>query len=106
MAENPILVKFEIKQDRKSTRLNSSHQIISYAVFCLKKTQQTLTHARLDGLPAAPAQRIGLPPPGRPTDGGSPFLAVPRPEWEIFFFLKKTTTTKTSPPPPDDAPQF
>src|SRR5258708_32071185 len=27
--------RFEI--DRKSTRLNSSHQIISYAVFCLKK---------------------------------------------------------------------
>src|SRR5258708_4749952 len=25
------------KSDRKSTRLNSSHQIISYAVFCLKK---------------------------------------------------------------------
>src|SRR5207244_12194652 len=25
------------KRDRKSTRLNSSHQIISYAVFCLKK---------------------------------------------------------------------
>src|SRR5207244_9136963 len=25
--------------DRKSTRLNSSHQIISYAVFCLKKTK-------------------------------------------------------------------
>src|SRR5947208_5119700 len=27
-------------QDRKSTRLNSSHQIISYAVFCLKKKNQ------------------------------------------------------------------
>src|SRR5258708_15430106 len=27
----------EIQLDRKSTRLNSSHQIISYAVFCLKK---------------------------------------------------------------------
>src|SRR5258708_10729778 len=26
-----------VVQDRKSTRLNSSHQIISYAVFCLKK---------------------------------------------------------------------
>src|SRR5258708_11165006 len=26
-----------LPQDRKSTRLNSSHQIISYAVFCLKK---------------------------------------------------------------------
>src|SRR5438552_10127854 len=25
------------QRDRKSTRLNSSHQIISYAVFCLKK---------------------------------------------------------------------
>src|SRR5258708_12604146 len=28
-------------QDRKSTRLNSSHQIISYAVFCLKKKKYT-----------------------------------------------------------------
>jgi len=27
----------EVVADRKSTRLNSSHQIISYAVFCLKK---------------------------------------------------------------------
>src|SRR5258708_23061878 len=27
--------------DRKSTRLNSSHQIISYAVFCLKKKKRT-----------------------------------------------------------------
>src|SRR2546422_4536878 len=27
----------EIEQDRKSTRLNSSHGYISYAVFCLKK---------------------------------------------------------------------
>src|SRR5258708_29895306 len=26
-----------VRLDRKSTRLNSSHQIISYAVFCLKK---------------------------------------------------------------------
>src|SRR5712671_7781175 len=29
--------KSETARDRKSTRLNSSHQIISYAVFCLKK---------------------------------------------------------------------
>src|SRR5258708_24566731 len=27
--------------DRKSTRLNSSHQIISYAVFCLKKKRES-----------------------------------------------------------------
>src|SRR5690349_24183906 len=30
--------------DRKSTRLNSSHVEISYAVFCLKKKKITLTH--------------------------------------------------------------
>src|SRR5438552_11602841 len=29
-----------VRKDRKSTRLNSSHQIISYAVFCLKKKKQ------------------------------------------------------------------
>src|SRR5947208_11095414 len=28
--------------DRKSTRLNSSHQIISYAVFCLKKKNNSI----------------------------------------------------------------
>src|SRR2546426_2109045 len=28
-------------QDRKSTRLNSSHLVISYAVFCLKKKKNT-----------------------------------------------------------------
>src|SRR5258708_27437274 len=32
--------------DRKSTRLNSSHQIISYAVFCLKK--KNTDHRRLN----------------------------------------------------------
>src|SRR5690625_2261807 len=30
-------IKDELRQDRKSTRLNSSHVAISYAVFCLKK---------------------------------------------------------------------
>src|SRR5258708_38498198 len=30
-------------RDRKSTRLNSSHQIISYAVFCLKKKKTKYT---------------------------------------------------------------
>src|SRR5207244_10774698 len=29
-----------VDRDRKSTRLNSSHQIISYAVFCLKKKKK------------------------------------------------------------------
>src|SRR5438034_6897748 len=30
----------EAKRDRKSTRLNSSHTVISYAVFCLKKKKK------------------------------------------------------------------
>src|SRR5947207_12377266 len=30
-------------RDRKSTRLNSSHTVISYAVFCLKKKNKTTT---------------------------------------------------------------
>src|SRR5258708_18743838 len=32
--------------DRKSTRLNSSHQIISYAVFCLKKKKKEIQHVQ------------------------------------------------------------
>src|SRR2546422_8267146 len=34
---------FEVTADRKSTRLNSSHGYISYAVFCLKKKKKTKT---------------------------------------------------------------
>src|SRR5258708_12775370 len=34
--------------DRKSTRLNSSHQIISYAVFCLKKKKNNKSKALMD----------------------------------------------------------
>src|SRR5256885_6844629 len=43
------------KVDRKSTRLNSSHLVISYAVFCLKKT----------ALGDAPVAQLFEPPLGR-----------------------------------------
>src|SRR2546429_6255090 len=33
-----------LSRDRKSTRLNSSHGYISYAVFCFKKKKNTTTH--------------------------------------------------------------
>src|SRR5438105_12848967 len=40
--------RFAAWLDRKSTRLNSSHELISYAVFCLKKKHHTrLQLARL-----------------------------------------------------------
>src|SRR2546426_3094654 len=32
-----VFIEVGARQDRKSTRLNSSHLVISYAVFCLKK---------------------------------------------------------------------
>src|SRR2546426_2296006 len=37
----------ELVQDRKSTRLNSSHLVISYAVFCLKKKTRSRATRRL-----------------------------------------------------------
>src|SRR5438132_10695866 len=39
-AGTDLPLKFRIPQDRKSTRLNSSHTVISYAVFCLKKKKK------------------------------------------------------------------
>src|SRR2546426_6266706 len=36
----PLLMKLNPERDRKSTRLNSSHLVISYAVFCLKKKKK------------------------------------------------------------------
>src|SRR5256885_12798671 len=39
-------------EDRKSTRLNSSHLVISYAVFCLKKKKKTYTYASASSSPA------------------------------------------------------
>ena len=47
-AEAPAGLEYEDFSilDRKSTRLNSSHVVISYAVFCLKKK----THTRLNSI--------------------------------------------------------
>src|SRR5437763_11324715 len=45
---------FSPLQDRKSTRLNSSHRCISYAVFCLKKKNESLSCAgaqEVNGVP-------------------------------------------------------
>src|SRR2546430_4450738 len=36
-APRPVVLQASLAQDRESTRLNSSHSQISYAVFCLKK---------------------------------------------------------------------
>src|SRR2546427_8781426 len=38
----PSELPVSLERDRKSTRLNSSHSQISYAVFCLKKKKKTI----------------------------------------------------------------
>src|SRR5262245_63284952 len=38
----PVLADLALQEDRKSTRLNSSHLGISYAVFCLKKKKKKI----------------------------------------------------------------
>src|SRR5205085_10484123 len=53
--------------DRKSTRLNSSHSQISYAVFCLKKKKPT----RRRPAPRRAGHR-SLPPPARPGERQTP----------------------------------
>src|ERR1039457_7236227 len=84
--------------DRKSTRLNSSHLVISYAVFCLKK--KTSTPAR----PPAPAH----PLPRAPHSAGDSTAgrAVSAARYAIyesivasilrsfFFFFNDTATTE------------
>src|SRR5258708_30700072 len=45
-------------RDRKSTRLNSSHQIISYAVFCLKKKKLRMTDLRAASALTAPFSNL------------------------------------------------
>src|SRR5256885_9995397 len=52
----------QIFQDRKSTRLNSSHLVISYAVFCLKK-KKIMCLDRATGTPALLATHLGTGPP-------------------------------------------
>src|SRR3954465_9632710 len=79
------------RSDRKSTRLNSSHTIISYAVFCLKKKEQHRQtrgpHGRLPR-PRRPATRRGG---GRGGGGGSSPGAAARalvlPVLTACFFL-------------------
>src|SRR2546430_13657443 len=43
--------------DRKSTRLNSSHSQISYAVFCLQKTDDTRMNANRPQPPTVPTRQ-------------------------------------------------
>src|SRR3954465_10802980 len=82
--------------DRKSTRLNSSHTIISYAVFCLKKKLPR------DARPGFPAVKMVVVFEGAkhqdpdPLDFGRRKI---RPRLEEVFFFNKAPPPDLSPPP-------
>src|SRR3954465_8306889 len=84
--------------DRKSTRLNSSHTIISYAVFCLKKKQdERATHAHTQHRPAPPAPRQTThAPAGSRREGRCGHCRPPRLSVcaSLFFFFNDTATTE------------
>src|SRR5256885_7803879 len=57
--------------DRKSTRLNSSHLVISYAVFCLKKKKAALRpHGPVRAVHGGELRQVGLPCQARPHPDG------------------------------------
>src|SRR2546430_8529799 len=55
LAEHPSA---RLHEDRKSTRLNSSHSQISYAVFCLKKKKNSVILARRGAAICIDAARV------------------------------------------------
>src|ERR1022692_3191621 len=86
------------RSDRKSTRLNSSHLVISYAVFCLKKKKNKSTRmqqhdrtahsagcARPRPRSTAPIRRLPMP-----SKSGLPPCLF----FFFFFFFNDTATTE------------
>src|SRR5450432_25612 len=80
--------------DRKSTRLNSSHDQISYAVFCLKKKNGAVDGAWSSVADGDPTDAAGFagdantsPPPDQDYDYGRPvfFLMIRRPPRSTLF---------------------
>src|SRR5215475_8936276 len=75
--------------DRKSTRLNSSHVKISYAVFCLKKKKNNPCHDNWETkVPTSAVVKCGSPVLlGRAGEGGTQIIRA-------FFFFNDTATTE------------
>src|SRR3982751_1238518 len=85
-----------VAEDRKSTRLNSSHDQISYAVFCLKKKNNRCEPAPLtdepESLRAAVAAPVSEPIPlvRRILDSRGPGTLAP--DLVLYFFFNDTAT--------------
>src|SRR3954467_11302730 len=84
--------------DRKSTRLNSSHTIISYAVFCLQKDAVVEHRLRSGGAVSPPVS-----PRGRPRGGaevGRGWLRAVVIVQFFFFMFGPPPIPPLFPPPP------
>src|SRR2546427_5185669 len=83
--------------DRKSTRLNSSHSQISYAVFCLKKKKNESRRDRsAEGTRKRTIPRPPLLPPTRATAWNSPAIRDPTPSTRPTFIPRTTVVTLCS----------
>src|ERR1017187_8884300 len=94
--------------DRKSTRLNSSHRCISYAVFCLKKTKKrpdSMKHTFLHGKHGTLApSRPGLGRVSGPRRASIGTLSVLCSSRCFFFFFFKRPAPPQFPPFPPPRP--
>src|SRR2546430_5262340 len=75
-------------RDRKSTRLNSSHSQISYAVFCLKKKMHHSRHPHVSVL----LEELPLPPGRRGPAGSSTDPNVLRPIGSEYALVVELST--------------
>src|SRR3954467_10923990 len=83
------------RSDRKSTRLNSSHTIISYAVFCLKKKRQPSSLCRrLRSSHSRPPQHRTRERPQPGGGGDAPGMGVTDASQSVLFFFNDTATTE------------
>src|SRR5476649_2642767 len=78
------------RADRKSTRLNSSHTVISYAVFCLKKKNER------DGMNRSLLKKkaSGVPVIGTDTRGITDAVGRESGWFVLHFFFNDTATTE------------
>src|SRR3954466_11969642 len=98
------------RSDRKSTRLNSSHTIISYAVFCLKKKKKDVhgRPGRLADLTAFGCHTRAVSLPGVAARHRAAHVLGARvtPRLVVFFFLSDAAPPDFPlfPPPPPFRP--
>src|ERR1039457_1626434 len=91
-----LVCRVLFRSDRKSTRLNSSHLVISYAVFCLKKEQAQeaadggCSGAHAEGHRSQPAARVKHGRGRWPRVGRFGFLFL----LGLSFFFNDTATTE------------